>query len=332
MGDVPAKREGERQEDLQVTAGRGGLEPERTVTLPEVRWAGGDVSRIDGGIVAGRYRVGKMIGEGGMATVHEAVQLFTGRRLAMKFLRRRFRNDAASCARFEREAYAAGIVESANVISVFEFGHVKTGESYIVMEYLAGEGLSALLAREAPLPVPFAIDVAIQTCRGLAAVHAAGVVHRDVKPENLFICRDDAGTRLIKVFDFGIAKRMGDGLAGGFDANSFIDGDAGKFLGTAQYMSPEQMRGADDVDQRSDIYSVGGILFEMLSGETPHPGGTFPEIIDHVLNREPTRIETLRRTLPRRLAAIIHQALDADPGKRFASALELASALAPFAG
>lgn len=266
-----------------------------------------------------------------MATVHEAIHLFTGRRLAIKFLRRKFRDDAASCARFEREAYAAGVVESENVVSVLEFGHTKAGESYIVMEYLAGEGLANLIAREAPLPVSFAVDVAIQTCRGLAAVHAAGVVHRDVKPENIFVCRHEDGTRLIKVFDFGIAKRVSDGLVGGFDASSFVDRDAGKFLGTPQYMSPEQMRGTDEVDQRSDIYSVGGILFEMLSGETPHPGLTFAEIVDHVLNRDPTRIETLRATLPPSLAAIIHRALDVSPAERFDSALELAAALAPFA-
>jgi len=169
----------------------------------------------------------------------------------------------------------------------------------------------------------------------------------------LFICRHSDGTSLIKVFDFGIAKLMSDarvkarprrpvpGLPPGrgfgllpigrLDPASFVESEAGQFLGTPDYMSSEQMRGADGVDQRSDVYSVGGILFEMLSGETPHPGRSCGEIIDHVVTQEPTRIETLRGTLPQSLAAIIHRALDADPEERFASALNLAVALAPFA-
>ena len=331
----------------------GGPEQATAQTFPEAGWPHSVASVRHQEVIAGRYRVGNVIGAGGMATVHEAMHVVTGRRLAVKFLRPEFRNDAASLARFEREAHAAGIIESENVISVLDFGYTKFDEPYIVMEYLSGESLSAFLSREAPLPVPFAVDVAIQACRGLAAAHAAGVVHRDVKPDNLFVCHHSDGTSLIKVFDFGIAKIMDDtrfrvgprrpalglwpthgfGLppAGGINPASFVAIEAGQFLGTAAYMSPEQIRGADGVDQRSDVYSVGGILFEMLSGETPHPGESFVEIIDHVLKQKPTRIETLRGTLPPSLAAIIHRALDADPRERFASALRLAAVLAPFA-
>jgi serine/threonine protein kinase len=278
-----------------------------------------------------------------MASVHDAIHVVTGRRLAVKFLRREFSANVDLLARFEREARAAGALEHENVISVIDFGYAARCAPYMVMEHLSGEDLSGLLAREAPLLVPAAVDIAIQACRGLAATHAAGIVHRDVKPENLFLCHHGDGTKLVKLLDFGIAKLTHDlpSEAGPRFAPeprrergliSFADIDADLFMGTPDYMSPEQMMCADNVDGRSDVYSLGVILFEMLSGEKPHPGESCIDIVKHVLTQEPTPIETLRGTLPRDLAAIVHRALLFDPGERFGSALELAAALAPFAG
>ena len=309
--------------------------------------AGDQLGAVDqlGAIFAGSYRIGRLIGEGGMATVHEAIHAVTGRRVAVKLLRPRFSDGLEWLARFEGEARAAGSLNNENVVSVIDFGYAAPDAPYLVMEYLSGETLAARVAREAPLPVPIAVDIAIQACRGIGAAHAAGIVHRDVKPANLFLCRRDDGTTLVKLFDFGIAKIMRPDRTIGaprLTANlspatmlrlaSGVDIDAGNFLGTPNYMSPEQMRGADGVDPRSDIYSLGGILFEMLSGETPHPGASYADVIDHVLTRQPTRLETLRGTLPRSLVSIIHRSIDVDPRERFASALGLATLLTSFGG
>jgi serine/threonine-protein kinase len=180
--------------------------------------------------------------------------------------------------------------------------------------------------REGPMPVGRAVNIAIQACRGLDAAHAAGIVHRDLKPENLFLCRRGDGSDLVKILDFGIAKLSGPEGS----ANSMTR--TGSTMGTPFYMSPEQARGAKELDHRADVYSLGVILFEALSGQKPHPGDSYNAILYHILTQPPTPLGLLRPGLPPELVAIVHRTLASLPSERPASAVQLARDLAPFAG
>jgi serine/threonine-protein kinase len=195
----------------------------------------------------------------------------------------------------------------------------------LVMEYLDGEDLAHLLVRGGPLPVPRAAYIIIQACRGLAAAHARGIVHRDLKPENLFICKRNDGSDLVKVLDFGIAKLhtgpVGTGLT-----------QTGTTMGTPFYMSLEQARGAKEVDHRTDIYALGVILYEILSGTKPHPGESYNEILYHVISKEPAPLDGTRPGLPPGLSAVVHRAMAREVEDRYASAADLTAALIPFAG
>ncbi len=207
----------------------------------------------------------RLLGSGGMGEVYEAQHSSIGRRFAIKFLHPLLAGNSEVVARFQREAQAAGGLENENIAAVVDIGTADDGAPYLVMEYLEGEDLAHLLVRGGPLPVPRAAYIIIQACRGLAAAHSRGIVHRDLKPENLFICKRNDGSDLVKVLDFGIAKlhtgRPGTGLT-----------QTGTTMGTPFYMSLEQARGAKEVDHRTDIYALGVILYEILSGTKPHPG------------------------------------------------------------
>src|SRR6185436_17322081 len=170
-------------------------------------------------------------------------------------------------ARFQREAEAAGALESENVAAALDFGIAQDGAPYIVLEYLVGESLEHLLEREVHLPAARASNIVAQACRGVQAAHAAGIVHRDLKPHNLFVCRREDGTDLVKVLDFGVAK-----LQAIDEAAASTRTGTGAVLGTPSYMSPEQARGAAVVDNRADVYALGAIFYQLVSGQKPHPG------------------------------------------------------------
>jgi serine/threonine-protein kinase len=260
-----------------------------------------------------------------MGMVYEARHEKIGRRFALKFLHAELAMHPHILARFEREAQAAGALESENIAAVTDFGRTDEGTPYIVMEYLQGEDLSRLLARSGPLSVPRAVDIVLQACRGLEAAHASGIVHRDLKPENLFIARRGDGTDLVKVLDFGIAKLRTAGDSGSGTRT-------GMTLGTPFYMPPEQARGQRDVDHRADIYAFGVILYELLSGEKPIKGDSYNAIMYQILTQAPVRLETLRANLPTGLADVVHRAMAAEAVARFGTVADLVEALAPFAG
>jgi serine/threonine-protein kinase len=285
----------------------------------------GAVNTRVGRTAGGKYRLVRLLGSGGMGEVYEAQHSAIGRRFAIKFLHSLLASNGESVARFQREAQAAGGLENENIAAVVDIGTADDGAPFLVMEYLEGEDLAKLLVRGGPLSVPRAAYIIIQACRGLAAAHSRGIVHRDLKPENLFICKRNDGSDLVKVLDFGIAKlhtgRLGTSIT-----------QTGTTMGTPYYMSLEQARGAREVDHRTDIYALGVILYEILSGAKPHPGESYNEILYHVLSKDPAPLDSMRPGLPPGLSEVVCKAMARETDDRYASAADFTAALIPFAG
>jgi serine/threonine-protein kinase len=280
-----------------------------------------------GEIVGGKYKVVRLLAAGGMGAVYEAQHTVVKRRFAIKFLHPDLAARRDILTRFQREAEAAGALESENVAAAVDFGIVPDGTPYIVMELLAGESLESLIAREKTLPVTRAADLVAQACRGVQAAHAAGIVHRDLKPQNLFVCRRQDGTDLVKVLDFGVAKLQAINEGSGQTGTG-----TGAVLGTPSYMSPEQARGASVVDHRADVYALGAILYQLVSGQKPHPGDSNNAILYHISTQPPVPLATVKPELAPALVEIVERALAPDPDARPASAEALGAALAPVAG
>jgi len=233
-------------------------------------------------LLGGRYILVRAIGEGGMATVYEASDAITGHRVAVKVLHPVHLRRAELRYRFEFEARLTEGLEHPNIVSVRSFGETAGGAPYIVMEYLIGESLYDCLRREGALCVSRAVNVVIQACRGLSAAHLLGIVHRDIKPENLFLGRAEDGTDVVKVIDFGIAK---------VEFEPVDEGDC--LLGTPDYMCPEQLQAPAKVDCRADVYALGAVLFELLSGQRPHVGASSLATLECRLTRPPTPLAML---------------------------------------
>ena len=277
-----------------------------------------------GELVGAKYRIVRLLAQGGMGVVYEAQHTVVRRRFAVKFMRRDLTERRDILTRFQREAEAAGALESEHVAAAVDFGIAEDGAPYIVMEYLVGESLTALLGRQGPLPVGRAADLVSQAGRGMEVAHAAGIIHRDLKPQNLFVCRRQDGTDLLKVLDFGVAK-----LQTLDELNAATR--TGAVVGTVAYMSPEQARGDKVVDQRSDVYALGAILYELCSGRKPHPGESHNAILHHIATQPAVPLESVTPDLPVGFLAIVAGALAADPAARPPSAGALVEALAPFA-
>jgi hypothetical protein len=282
-------------------------------------------SSREGEVLAGRYELVRKLGEGGMGLVYEARHLLVGRHFAVKLLHRALAQNREAVLRFHREAQAAGTLDCENVVDITDFGFTDDGSPYMVMELLKGETSRALLQREGVLPVPRAIHLLLQAAHAIGAAHARGIIHRDLKPDNLFVTRRTDGTDLVKVLDFGIAKLRS-------ESQTLISTQEGQMMGTLCYMPAEQVRGDKEIDHRADIYALGAILYEFLTGRVPHPGAEAHHVIYHVLHEDPAAVDQLRSNLPDGLAAVVHRALSRDPGDRYPSAAELIDALAPFAG
>jgi len=277
-----------------------------------------------GEFIGGKYRIVRVLAEGGMGVVYEAQHAVVKRRFAVKFLRPDLAHQRDLLSRFYREAQAAGALESENIAATIDFGILSDGTPYIVMEYLTGESLRALLEREGRLAPARAADLCVQACRGMEAAHASGIIHRDLKPENLFLCRRDDGTDLLKILDFGIAKLEQ------IETNNAAT-RTGAILGTPAYMSPEQARGEKTIDHRTDVYGLAGILFEMLSGKHPHPGDSHNAILHHISTQPAVPLHSVQPDLPAPLATAVEHALASDPANRHASVEAFTREIAPFA-
>jgi beta-lactam-binding protein with PASTA domain/predicted Ser/Thr protein kinase len=269
----------------------------------------------------GRYRILRKLGSGGMANVYLAEDEELGRRVAIKILNDRHANDDQFVERFRREAKNAAGLSHPNIVSIYDRGEAE-GTYYIAMEYLEGRSLKERIVAEGPLPIASAIEIARQILRAVGFAHRRQIVHRDIKPHNVLLVQDGPGDgdERFKVTDFGISRTATSQMT-----------EAGSIVGTAQYLSPEQARGAP-VDQRSDIYSVGIVLYELLTGQLPFTGETPLEIAMKHLSEIPRAPSELRPELPTDLDMIVLRALAKDPADRFESAEEMERELARVAG
>jgi tRNA A-37 threonylcarbamoyl transferase component Bud32 len=274
-----------------------------------------------GELIQGKYRLVRLLGDGGMGSVYEAQHEALGTRVAIKVLHPELARRTGLVERFLQEARVAAQIRSPHVVQVTDVDRtVPDGHAYIVMELLEGEPLSSVLDRQRKLPVTTSCEYTIQVLEALEAAHALGVIHRDLKPENVFLTFV-AGKPVLKLIDFGIAKLR---RAEGQKALTV----AGVIMGTAEYMAPEQARSADKVDARADIYAVGVMLYEMLSGVRPVSGDDARVIALKVERGEVTPLVQAAPEVPRELAGLVHRAMAARPELRFASATEMRLALA----
>jgi serine/threonine-protein kinase len=274
-----------------------------------------------------KYELLRLLGQGGMGAVYEARHLGTGRRVAVKVIASEALQQSPDIlARFKREARASGVVESQYVVQVLDSGvDPETRSPYMVMEFLTGEDLHQLLQRAAPIAPEVALRVAAQACIGLQKAHDAGVVHRDIKSANLFLARLDAGDVVIKVLDFGIAKVKVDPLAAQ-EGHGLTR--TGSLLGSPFYMSPEQAKGSRDVDHRTDIWSLGIVLYEALTGVTPHGTcTTLGTLILAICSEPPRPVQEGAPWVPLAVAAIVDRALALDPAARFPSVVAMGDAI-----
>jgi serine/threonine protein kinase len=274
------------------------------------------------GTSIGNYQIQRLIGEGGMGKVYLAEHPGIGRQAAVKVLAPGDASDPQIVSRFITEARAANSIRHPNIVDIYDSGVLEGGTPYIVMEFLDGETLKDTLAR-GPLPLADAIDWGCQVAEALAAAHAADIVHRDLKPENLFLIEDARrlGRKQVKVLDFGIAKLQRHTI------NQVHKTRTGALLGTPLYMSPEQCMSQKDIDARTDIYSLGVILYEMAVGKRPFDDDGVYALISKHINELPPPPTTVRPDLPRDLAATIMQALAKAPADRQASMAVLLSQL-----
>lgn len=276
-----------------------------------------------GSIVAGKYRIDRVLAEGGMGVVVAATHLHLDQAVALKFLRRDVSAELDALARFTREAKAAAQLRSEHVAHVLDAGVTEDGTPYMAMEYLEGQSLALTLQTQGRLDVVAAVEYVIQACEGLAEAHSRGIVHRDIKPDNLFLLERTPGWNAIKVLDFGISK--------------FAFSDAGNIatgviLGSPCYMSPEQLRSTATVDHRTDIWSLGATLYELIVGCAAFDASqTLPELVTAILDRPSPRVREARPELPAELDLIVDRCLAKEREARFKSAGELAIALLPFA-
>jgi serine/threonine protein kinase len=280
-----------------------------------------------GDILIGKYRVERVLGFGGMGVVVAAHHLGLDQRVALKFLVPEAFSDPQAIVRFDREARAAAKIKSQHVARVTDVGTLDNGAPYMVIEYLEGEDLAACLQREGAFPIGEAVRLVLQACEAIDEAHRLGIVHRDLKPANLFCIRQSDGSRSIKVLDFGISKLTPLATTTrGMDITR-----AGAVMGSPLYMSPEQMQSPHTVDERTDIWGIGVLLYELLSGDVPFKGVTMPEICLGVTTRPPLPIRRVRPDTPPVLERVILRCLEKDRSRRFSNVAELASALAPFA-
>ena len=276
-----------------------------------------------GQIVGERYLVGEVLGGGGMGVVCAGTHVLLGTPVAIKVIHSELKGDSEVVQRFINEARAAAALKGEHIARVFDVGALESGEPYLVMEQLEGMSLDLYLTGRGPLTCAEAVDIVLQVCEGLAEAHAAGLVHRDIKPANLFLARRPDEQLAVKILDFGIAKRI--------DHASPALTDPGKSVGSPWYMSPEQMLTPSSVDAHADVWSLGVLLFELLTGHLPFDGENVPRVCANVLAAPAPRPSQYRGDIGPELDAIVLRCLEKEPARRFASVGELAQALQAFA-
>jgi serine/threonine protein kinase len=269
-----------------------------------------------------KYEVVRVIGRGGMGTVYEALNTAIGKRVAMKFVDADVVRNKDAAVRFQREAQAASSVESAHIVEIFDSGMTDEGTPYIVMELLRGEDLGHRIKRLGRLDLPEAAHVIAQILRGLHRAHHAGIVHRDLKPDNIFLVERDDDPNFAKILDFGISKVR---RSGETPLNTLTR--QGTVLGTPFYMSPEQAQAQPDIDGRADLWSVGAILYECLTGRPPHSGASYEQVIVNICMHDAADVRMHNPGVPEPVAKVIAQALARERTDRFESARQFLDAL-----
>jgi len=280
-----------------------------------------------GQVIDGKYRVVKLLGKGGMGAVYLAEHMVIGRRVALKVLHGNVAENENAVARFEREAQAAGRIGNDHILEVFDFGSLADGSRYMVCEYLEGETLASRMTREGRLTPAALVPIARQLLNGLGAAHEAGVVHRDLKPENVFVLRQKAGwADFVKIIDFGISKFQPLSTGEGLQMTA-----TGIVVGTPCYLSPEQARGSREADPRSDLYAVGVMLYEAVTGVLPFNAQNVNDLLFKIVLESPTPILEAAPDTDPAFAQIIQIAMARDAENRFASAADFSQALESWA-
>jgi len=273
---------------------------------------------------AGRYRIDSVLGSGGMGVVYAATHLELGIPLALKILHPSLTGSPEARARFCIEARAGAALSSPHTLRIYDAGLLGSEECFIVMERLEGRNLLELLRAEGPLPVDVAVNYVLQACAGLAEAHALGIVHRDIKPENLFLAQNGGGAPLIKLMDFGVARWRRMEVRGQRITNPRSN------VGSPCYQAPEQMQSAASVDERCDIWALGLVLFELLTGSCPFESESIPETCWKVLQGPRPALLAARAGLDPGLERVFQRCVALDPKQRFRSVAHLSAALRPF--
>ena len=279
-----------------------------------------DPGPMPGTILGGKYRIERVLGAGGIAVVAAAYHLQLHCRVAIKYLLAEALEYPEIVERFSREARAAARIRGEHVARVIDVGVFDDGAPFIVLEYLDGQDLADLLEKEGRFSVADAVRYVLQACSALAEAHSAKIVHRDLKPANLFLAKGPDRRKKIKVLDFGVSKIVDEPMT-----------DAARILGTVAYMSPEQLEGSSNVDARSDIWSLGVILYELLAGHPPFVGETLVLLAQTIRENAPEPLSSIRSDVPPALDAVVQSCMRTRPEERPPSVLDLAIALAPFA-
>ncbi|WP_437776439.1 serine/threonine-protein kinase [Sorangium sp. So ce1097] len=279
-----------------------------------------------GDVLAGKYRIERVLGAGGMGVVLAAWHLVLERRVAVKFLLPEAAALPDASTRFLREARAAAALDGQHIARVIDVGTLDSGAAYMVLEYLTGDDLGQVLQTRGPLPLAEAADYLLQACEAIAEAHARGIIHRDLKPKNLFLTRRPDGTPLLKVLDFGLSKF----IATGDSVKEASLTATGVIMGSIHYMSPEQIRSLKYADVRTDIWALSVILYRMLTGRHPFEGDSITAVTAAIMMDTPTSVLTLRPDLPPAVGALVSRCLTKDPAVRVQSVTEIARVLAPF--
>jgi eukaryotic-like serine/threonine-protein kinase len=275
-----------------------------------------------GELVGGKYRVERTLGAGGMGVVVAATQIELDRPVALKFLLPKVLERPGLVTRFSREARAAAKLESEHVARVLDVGTLEGGAPYIVMEYLEGRDLASVVSSRGALPCDLAVGYILQACEAVAEAHSLGIVHRDLKPGNLFLANRTSGAPVVKVLDFGLSKFANAGEENVTSESSI--------LGSPLYMSPEQLMSARTADARSDIWSLGVVLYELLTARAPFQYERIAGLVTAILQKPAAPMDGGEVAVPPGLQAVVHRCLEKDPAMRFPSVAHLAHALGPF--